>query len=54
MACRILLQLPVAIGTVVIHPGDLHEDFIRFRIGQLPDSLAPTLNGCLKAALGIA
>jgi mRNA interferase MazF len=32
----------------------VHEDFIRFRIGRLLDSLVPTLEGCLKAALGIA
>ena len=32
----------------------VHEDFVHFRIGRLPDSLAPTLDNCLKAALGIA
>ena len=32
----------------------VHEDFVRFRIGRLPDSLTPELDGCLKAALGIA
>lgn len=31
----------------------VHEDFVRYRIGRLPESLAPTLDGCLKAALGI-
>lgn len=32
----------------------VHEDFIHFRIGQIPNSMLPTLDGCLKAALGIA
>jgi mRNA interferase MazF len=32
----------------------VHEDFIRFRIGRIPDTLAPTLDACLKTALGIA
>jgi mRNA interferase MazF len=32
----------------------VHEDFIQYRIGRLPDSLLPTLDGSLKAALGIA
>lgn len=32
----------------------VHEDFVRYRIGRLPDSLAPTLDSCLKVALGIA
>jgi mRNA interferase MazF len=32
----------------------VHEKFVRFRIGRLHDSLAPKLDGSLKAALGIA
>jgi mRNA interferase MazF len=32
----------------------VHEDFVRYRIGRLPGELSPTLDGCLKAALGIA
>ena len=32
----------------------VHEDFLHYRIGRLPDSLASALDGCLKAALGIA
>lgn len=32
----------------------VHEDFVHYRIGRLPESLMPTLDGCLKAALGIA
>jgi mRNA interferase MazF len=32
----------------------VHEDFIRFGIGRIPDTLAPTLDACLKVALGIA
>lgn len=32
----------------------VHEDFIAYRIGHFPDSMTPTLDGCLKAALGIA
>ena len=32
----------------------VHEDFVRFRIGRLPESLVPTLDNYLKAALGIA
>jgi mRNA interferase MazF len=32
----------------------VHEDFISYRIGRLPSVLIPTLDGCLKAALGIA
>ena len=32
----------------------VHEDFVRYRIGRLPDTLTPSLDGCLKAALGIA
>src|SRR5438105_530133 len=32
----------------------VHVDFVRFRIGRVPDTLVPTLDACLKAALGIA
>jgi mRNA interferase MazF len=32
----------------------VHGDFIRYRIGKLPESLRPSLNTCLKTALGIA
>jgi mRNA interferase MazF len=32
----------------------VHQDFISYRIGRLPASMLPTLDGCLKAALGIA
>ncbi len=32
----------------------VHEDFVHYRIGRLPESLMPTLDGCLKAVLGIA
>jgi mRNA interferase MazF len=32
----------------------VHEDFVHYRIGRLPNSLTTTLDGCLKAALGIA
>jgi len=32
----------------------VHEDFVRFRIGRLPDSIVPAVDGSLKAALGIA
>ena len=32
----------------------VHQDFITYRIGRLPCTLLPTLDGCLKAALGIA
>jgi mRNA interferase MazF len=32
----------------------VHEDFVHYRIGRLPDALVPTLDDCLKAALGIA
>jgi mRNA interferase MazF len=31
----------------------VHEDFVRFRIGRIPDTLVATLDDCLKAALGI-
>lgn len=31
----------------------VHEDFIQYRIGKLPNDLLPVLDGCLKAALGI-
>ena len=32
----------------------VHEDHVPYRIGRLPESLIPRLDGCLKAALGIA
>jgi mRNA-degrading endonuclease toxin of MazEF toxin-antitoxin module len=32
----------------------VHENFVRYRIGRLPESMIPMLDGCLKAALGIA
>jgi mRNA-degrading endonuclease toxin of MazEF toxin-antitoxin module len=32
----------------------VHESFVRYRIGRLPDSMIPQLDGCLKAALGVA
>ena len=32
----------------------VHRDFISYRIGRLPSELLPTLDACLKAALGIA
>ena len=31
----------------------VHQDFITYRIGRLPETLSPTLEGCLKATLGI-
>jgi mRNA interferase MazF len=31
----------------------VHEDFVHYRIGRLPNSLIATLNDSLKAALGI-
>ena len=35
-------------------PYTVHEDFITYRIGRLTSALIPTLDGCLRAALGIA
>ena len=32
----------------------VHEDFIQYRIGKLLTSLLPTLDACLRAALGIS
>ena len=32
----------------------VHQDFITYRIGRLTETLVPTLDGCLKAALRIA
>jgi len=32
----------------------VHEGFVRFRVGRIPDSLVATLDVSLKAALGIA
>jgi mRNA interferase MazF len=36
------------------HLYTVHEKFVTYRIGRIPASLLPTLNDCLKAALGIA
>ena len=32
----------------------VHQDFVTYRIGRLPIESIPTLDGCLRAALGIA
>jgi mRNA interferase MazF len=31
----------------------VHKDFINYRIGRLTQELLPTLDGCLRAALGL-